>query len=345
MVNDLFFMVDVKELFNKYYHLSIEWTKELRKNKNALMFLLFLFLSTCFWVINALSKDDYTASLTYPVRYANSRSNELIKGELERKLSLKVRAGGFSILSYQVKDRSDFEIDITHKQRIRMGERQGALVATSDYVSELTNNLANDMELIDISPDTLFVPLIEKVSKKVPVSLNANLKFDQQMQLSGDVSIVPDSIKVSGPEDLIDTLRSVFTKSVVFEKLKDTLVRNVALKELDQVEMSESRVVVSVPVEPFTEVSVRVPIEASNLSDSLLLKSFPSEVKVSYRIGLSRDVHSKDDFSAIVDFSELSLSNMPARLKVKLSKQPEDISYVSYSPVFIEYLLEKQSNQ
>lgn len=88
-------MVDINGLFKKHYRLSIEKTKELRRNKNALMFLLFIFLSTCFWVINALSKDDYTASLTYPVRYTNSRNNELIKGDLDRELTIKVRAGGF----------------------------------------------------------------------------------------------------------------------------------------------------------------------------------------------------------------------------------------------------------
>ncbi len=337
-------MVDINGLFKKHYRLSIEKTKELRRNKNALMFLLFIFLSTCFWVINALSKDDYTASLTYPVRYTNSRNNELIKGDLDRELTIKVRAGGFSILSYQVKNRSAFEIDISQEQRIKIGDKHGAIVATRDYIRDLTGYLANDMELIEITPDTLFIPLIEKVSKKVPVNLSANLKFEKQMQLSGNIAVQPDSVVVSGPEDLIDTLRGVYTKRVLFEKLKDTLVRNIAIEELDQVEISESRVVVSVPVEPFTEVSVKVPIMASNLADSLMLKSFPSEVKVSYRIGLSRAVHSTVDFSAVVDFAELSMSNMPPRLKVKLNKQPEDISFVTYSPVFIEYLLEKQSN-
>lgn len=307
--------------------------------------MLFLFLSTCFWVINALSKDDYVASLTLPVRFINTNSNELIRGAVEREITMKVRAGGFSILSYQVNNRMSFPIDIMDKQRVIHESKQGAVIATKDYLRDITRRLPNDMELIEITPDTLFVPLVEKVKKVVPVKLDASLKFDKQMQLSGNITIEPDSIEVSGPEDVIDSLRFIRTKYVEFEKLKDTLVRNIALDELEQVDMSATRVVVSIPVEPFTEVSVMVPIVASQLEDSLQLKSFPSEVKVSYRIGLSREVYSNKDFSAIVDFSEISLSEMPTRLKVKLEKQPSDVSYVKYSPVFVEYLLEKNSSK
>ncbi|MCU4175409.1 CdaR family protein [Carboxylicivirga sp. N1Y90] len=335
-------MEKVKAFFAKYIQILKQNINELREDKNALIFMVFLFLSTCFWILLALSKDDYNTELDYPVRFTNNNQNELIKVDLRRDLTLKVKGGGFSILKYQLNDQFLTEsIDLTDLPRITMNETQGVVLSTSQYMTRIEGRLANGLSLLDISPDTLFIPLEEKISKKVPVRLMANISFEQQCQLAGDISLNPDSVLISGSQNIIDTLQFIDSKQLDFEDLKDTIVRNVALKEYDWVEISPKRVVLNIPVEPFTETSVLVPVQSLNLPDSLDLKSFPSQIKVSYRVGLSNKLFGSQDFKVVIDFNDYNLNKLPTRLKLKMLKTPDGISNLDYSPVFIEYLLEK----
>ncbi len=336
-------MENVKSLLKKYFHLITGKTKEIREDGNALIFLVFLFLSMCFWILMALQKDNYTTEIAYPLRFSNSSDTELVNGKLKRELTLKIQGGGFAILKYHLKDPFLLDnVEVSDLQRVEINGVSGAILNTKNYYKYIENKLDNGMELIGITPDTLFVPLMKRVTRKLPVHVDANVSFEQQCYFSGGISVRPDSIVVSGPESILDTLSFVSTIRLVYEELTDTLVRNVMLTDYEMLEFETKRVVVTIPVEPFTEASVMVPVGALNLPDSLVLKSFPSEVKVSYRIGLSRKLFNSTDFSINVDFSTVDIENPPSRLKVKLNKKPGKIHNMSYSPLFVEYLLEKK---
>ncbi|MBS2100039.1 YbbR-like domain-containing protein [Carboxylicivirga linearis] len=337
-------MDKMKALYSRYLTYLKARIKELREDRNALIFLFFLFLSTCFWILNALSKDNYTTELKYPIRYTNSNKDELITGDVRRDLTLKVRGGGFSILNYHLNEKFLTQtIDLTGLPRVKLKGSEGVIISTKEYQNRIEGKLATGMSLVDISPDTLFVPLVDNLYKKLPVVLDAKIDFAQQCQLAGRITIQPDSITVSGPSNILDTLTAIQTKGQLFSELKDTLKRNVGLKEVDWLTYSSKRVVINIPVEPFTEASVQVPIHAEGLPDSLQLKAFPSEVNVSYRLGLSKASYKPSDFSFALDFSVVDLNNLPHRVKVKLKRKPSQIGQMSYTPLFVEFLLEKNS--
>ena len=337
-------MDNIKALFARYLNYIVERTKKLREDRNALIFLFFLFLSTCFWILNALSKDNYTTELHYPIRFSNDNKDELIKGDLRRDLTLKVRGGGFTILNYHLNEKFLTQnIDLTGLPRVKFNDADGVIISTNEYMSRIEGKLATGMSLLEISPDTLFVPLVEKISKKVAVALDAKIEFVKQCQLSGEISLKPDSVVVSGPRNILDTLNKVYTRPQVFTQLKDTLKRNIGLQEQAWLDFESKRIVLTIPVEPYTEAAIEVPIYAEGLPDSLILKTFPSDVRVSYRLGLSKALYKYSDFTFTVDFTNVDLANLPPRLKVKLKKHPENIGIIDYSPLFVEFLLEKNS--
>ncbi len=336
-------MKSIKALVTKYNHFIKDKAREIREGGNALIFLVFLFLSTCFWILNALQKDDYTTEVSYPVRFINDDDQELVNGSLKRDLEIRIRGGGFKILPYHLRQQfSAQSIEISNLRRVTVDGVQGAYLNTDDYFKFIEGRLAVGIELLNISPDTLFVPLIDKKSKKVPVIISADLTLNQQCQLSGDMSVSPDSVLISGPADKVDTLKSIQTVNLVYEEVADTLVRNVQLEEIEGVAVDQKRVVVTIPVEPFTEARTKVAIDALNLPDSLVLKSFPSDVQVMYHIGLSRPLYEQGDFKATIDFSTIEIDNLPRRLKVRLDEYPDDIHNMTYQPIFVEYLLEKK---
>lgn len=336
-------MDNVKTLLKKYFHLIIGKTKEVREDGNALIFLVFLVLATCFWILNALQKDNYITEVRYPVSFINDSKSELVTGAIERNLELKIRGGGFKVLPYHLKQQFESEpIELSNLRRVTIDGVTGAYLNSVEYFKLIEDQLAIGIELVSVSPDTLFIPLMEKISKRVPVIVDAQVSFDQQCQFSGDITVQPDSIIVSGPQNIIDTISFVRTKPQNYEEVADTLVRNIQLVSSDLVDLEQNRVVITIPVEPFTEAFSLVSVKAVNLPDSLVFKSFPPEIEVSYHIGLSRPLYRSSQFNATVDFSTVDLNNLPTRLKLWMSDFPKDIHNMNYSPLFVEYLLEKK---
>jgi hypothetical protein len=335
-------MDKINKLLDKYLQRIKGKTKEMREDGNALIFLVFLFLAACFWVLNALRKDNYTTEVSFPIKFTNVGANEIVNGSLNRELVLKVKGGGFTVLRHISRGFSPEAIDISRLRRVNINGVDGAYINSKEYNSLIEGKLAVGLELVSISPDTLFIPLIQKESKMVPVKIDASITYEQQCQLSGNLSIVPDSVLISGADEKLKEISFISTKALVFENLSDTLVRNVLLEKNNNVELSTKRVVVTVPVEPFTEANILVPIDAINLPDSIELKSFPPEVNISYHLGLSRPLYSVGDFKASVDFTNINLEELPRRLKVKINESPDGIHNMAYQPVFVEYLLERK---
>ncbi len=65
----------------------------------------------------------------------------------------------------------------------------------------------DQVKILNISPDTLFFRLTDIVTKKVPVmpALKMHERFYQkQFTQNGDISISPDSITISGPDNVVN---------------------------------------------------------------------------------------------------------------------------------------------
>ncbi|WP_430810112.1 MULTISPECIES: YbbR-like domain-containing protein [unclassified Carboxylicivirga] len=336
-------MDNIQALLKKYIQFITKKTRELREDRNALIFLVFLLLSACFWVLNALRKDDYTTEVSYPVRFVNVGEDEIVKGSLKRDLHLRIRGGGFKILPYHLRQQfTATAIDISALSRVNVDGVDGAYLNSIDYFKLIEGKLAVGVELEAIMPDTLFIPLIAKERKKLPVKVVADYSFERQCQLSGSIKVSPDSVMVAGAGDVLDTLSYIPTRPLFFENLSDTIVRNVQLDVNPSLELSKRRVVVTLPVEPYTEARINVPIKSLNLPDSVDLKTFPPAIEVSYHIGLTRPLFQVNDFAATIDFASIRFDDLPRRLKVRVQRAPEDIQNMSFRPVFVEYLLEKK---
>ncbi len=317
---------------------------QLRYNKDVFIFIGFFFLASCFWVLNALRKDNFTNELKYPIRFTNVDDHWILEESNFNELTLTVKADGLDLLRYHFLNKIEVKnIDVSKMKRFTNSSGIGAYAVTKDYMRIIASQLRanSNMELLKISPDTLYLSLIEKNTKKVPVVPQVTVSFNKLCQLSDRLILDPDSVIISGPQSFIDSTHSVLTSVVSFTELKDTLVTTIPLLLSKDVSCSFKKVKLTIPVEHFTESFTMVPVIGHGLADGWLLKTFPSEVKVSYRVGLTRNLYTSSDFNAIIDFSSLDMSNLPPRLKITLNHIPKGVSSVTYSPVFVEYLIEK----
>jgi hypothetical protein len=316
--------------------------KQILSKRDAYVFLIFLVISTGFWFLNAL-RDNYITDFSYPVRFVNVPNKEIIVEGNNQKVDLKIRASGFTILRQRLS--SSFipvVFDVSQMKRLERQDKNMAYVLSRSQLGRVRDQLLVGMELVDINPDTLFLTMDRLTDRKVPILLNGEISFEKQFILADSIRFVPDSVVIAGPASIVDTVMAVYSKPLVIEKLKENYSKKVALQKHPSLKMDHNEAVINILIEPFSEKTISVPIAVSGLPDSLRMKTFPSSVEVTFRAGMSQfDKISPDDFRLLVDAKDALKAERPTRLRVRFDKIPNNIQSYDFSPIFVEYFLEK----
>ncbi len=321
------------------FSLSSVFSKML-KSRDLPVFLMFLVISFIFWSLNALRKDR-VANIKFPVVFINFPEDAMADPKTMDYVLLKVRSQGFHLLQYQLVNMFDpVEIKVDQLPPYHRGSEFGIYFLSRQFSRLFISQLPSQMELIELQSDTLFIPILPRKSKKVAVKPLLRLGFERQHMISSRIMIRPDSVVVSGFSQIVDTIRWISTELIEERNAKDTIERRIKLPQINGIQYNLNSVDVTIPIESFTQKSVNVPVSVISLPENYHFKSFPSNVQVSFLVGLSKfDKIFPDDFSAVVDFSTVGLTS--ERLKVKIEKTPEGIQNMSYSPIFVDYLIEK----
>ena len=312
-------------------------------NRKLLIFLFFLLLSIVFWFLTALNKD-YNTVISYPVSYVKLPEGTVIANDVPSELDLNVQSRGFALLRLKLQSRLSPILFDVNSFLFRVLPEQESLTLffiTNLAIEKIQQQLSSEIRVVGVSPDTLFFQLSYKSTKLAPVKLNLELEYEKQFMQVRDLIINPDSISLSGPKNLIDTISSVSTLSKKLTGLKKNTELVLDLKPIDRIEFSEQKVVVTIPVEKFTEESIKIPIEVINIPDGFFLRTFPASVEVTYRVGLSDyNKVSEHMFKAVLDYSTIG-SSLGNKLTVELIKVPVYVQITNFFPKNVEYIIEK----
>jgi len=327
----------VKALFN---------TEKIASNKKLLVYVFFVGIATIFWFLNALDKE-YTTMVNYPVRYINLPENKVLTNKLPEQFTLKVNAFGFGLIRYKLSSAflsNPFDVGFYTNNRLKSNTLQNYSLATSQIMNRFEKDLPSSIRLISIFPDTILFEFSPIVEKKVQIKSRVSSSFEQQYMLDGAISLEIDSIVVKGPSSKLDSIDFVETEELILKKINKTVKRDVNLKLIKGVEFSQRKIEITVPVEQFTEEEMNIPVKVNDLPDSLLLRLFPGDVKVSYFVGFKKhDKVSADLFDIRVDYNQTS-EDGSNKLKVELLNNPDFVTNVRYYPQEVTYLIEKKKS-
>lgn len=312
-----------------------------------LAFLFFIALSTVAWLLRALS-DTYIANIEYPVKYINLPPNRILSQPPLEKLTLQVQSDGYTILSSKFKYKRPLSYNVNAFALYSLSPDSTSVYTLTRYARNRLStelSLANkNIQILDIDPDTLIFNFSRVKKKKLPIRVqlaSTSEMFAQQYMLNGKPYTDPDSVNVTGPSFLVDTLKYIFTDPVSFRNLSDTAERKVLLKKINRVTYPLKKVKVIVPVDEFTETDFTVPILKKNVPDTLTLKTFPKSVQVKSIVTYTNyDKVSAELFHAWVDFTAIDPATA-TRMKVELDSLPWYINNVKLNPRNVEFLIEK----
>ena len=317
--------------------------RNIKADRRLIIFLFFVVLSTIFWFLNQL-EEEYETEISLPVRYSNFPKDKILVNDLPDYFNLRVKAHGFKLIEYKISNKFlPYPINV-NSLTLRMHSESSyvKLFSLTRFLKDdIERKLSSELKIISISPDTLYFDFAERVFKSVPVLSNFNAVPATQYLIRGDIVFNPDSIIISGANPIIDTISEVYTQSVKLLDLEANYSKDIKLEKIGHVNFSDDEVNVTINVEKFTEGSQKVKLNIINVPDSLILRTFPKEITVTYFVALSDyEKVLPQLFDVVVDFNEID--NKKNKLTVKIENSPEYIKSLRYYPQAVEYIIERK---
>ena len=312
-----------------------------RNDKRVAAYLVCVIIATGFWFLNALSKT-YTVDIVAPVHYVNFPNNKTLANNLPEQFDLTIEAHGFTILRHKLSFLVmplEFNVNDLTNNRMTESKKSNFAFPARQFLSELSYQLSNEVKILSMNPDTLFFKFSKMGQKRVKVKPVVQVKLKKQYQISGNIETIPDSVTVNGPQSALDTLHFAYTNVLRFNAVNQTIQSNAMVSPLKELFFEPHTVKLDIPVEEYTEAEQSVPIVLINQPVNANVKLFPSKVKISFQVGLSRfsEIH-PEDFKLTVSYKDIIDGKQ--RLKIKAESIPAFLYELKITPEEIEYLIE-----
>lgn len=310
--------------------------KESLNQRKVQIFLLFLLVAFLLRVVSKLS-ETYTKQSYFWINYTNQPDSIYIKSTTRDQIPVRLRASGFSFLSYTWRPKV-VQIDLANISY----RNKSYFVPRSGFQDQIEDQLSGSMQLLNIGVDTLFIDYIAVKEKKVPVMLSAIYQPAQNHLIDGSILVEPEEVTLRGPASEIDTIQGITTASLSHPELTQDFEFKEALlldEKLEYTTLEPGSVTVSGTVYRFSEKMIEVPVTVLNIPEGTEIKTFPEHVNVLCRAKLERLKNlSAADFTATADYEQIGSDQL---LRVSLQMQPEDIPSVQLLDTQLEFILRR----
>lgn len=305
------------------------------QGKEVFLFLLFLLVSCCFWLMLTLNQK-YETDVDFAVHVSNLPEDVVFSSSSEKIVTVRLRDRGTVLADYLFNSFRPIAVDYSELQK-----RDGYLsLPVSSLRKRVESRLQSSSSLISCLPDS-FLYYVKEDAVRLPVRVKGDITTAKQYVSEAAITI-PDSVLVFAPSAMTDTMRYIGTQYIVQHELRDSLVLNAKLLYDKGVECIPDTVKVIIPVTPYTERAYEVPVKGIGFPQGTVLRAFPSRVKVVVNIGmLYLDKVTADDFEVAVDYTDVA-DGGAERVKLRLIKSPLTVSNARIVPNEVEYLIETE---
>ncbi len=306
-------------------------------NKEFLIFLFFLALSGTFWLMLALN-DTYEKEIRFPVRIVNVPKNVVLTCDVDDTVRVVLRDKGYTLCAYLYGDVVK-RIDLPFSTYLK--KKGYGAVSSSDITKLIYQEIYSSTSILSVKPEKIEYFYNYGIHKSLPVRLCGDITPEASYYLAR-VEFSPKTVDVYGSQAALDSMQCVYTERIAIRNLKDTIERDLSLRNMKGIKCVPSSVKISIYPDILTEESVEVPITALNMPEGKVLRTFPSRVKVSFTVGASlfRTV-TPDKFRVVVDYNELQ-SSPSEKCTLKIASVPHGIRNAHTEVQQVDYLLEEQ---
>ena len=303
-------------------------------NKGKLnVYIAFLLLAITTSVVGKLS-SEYDRDITFNLTPVDFPTDKIIYNQSHDSVVLKLRANGFNLAKYYF-SKPEMKISVKKLKEIK----NYFLWNQKENFLDTKLNFGSSVELLSISEDSILFFFDQYVSKKVPVKENVTINFESGYENFKTPVLIPDSVVVTGPKELLSDLKYLVTDSVNFEKINSDIKFNLNLinPDLDNLIFSDNSIRYLLEVDQYTEETIKVPVNVLFNSDNSKFNYYPKELSIKYNISIN-------DYVAVnpMDFKIECVydSNSPNNIsKAEISKKPSFVKNVRLNTDQIQIII------
>jgi YbbR domain-containing protein len=215
-------------------------------------------------------------------------------------------------------------------------------IALNTQISQINKSRDATHKINSFQPDTLYFDFTNRMVKKIRVEPVLNIKFQPQYAVSGKIMIKPAYVTLNGPGNVIEKISTWKTDTLTLKGVNEPITGTLQLQKVKEGNISiyPKGVQVRIPVEEFTEKTLKIPVRLINNQHYYNVKIFPQHIKVTFTTPLSRYTELDENFfEATVDLKlwEEGYTVLP----VSITRMPAYCKIVKITPRNIDFLVKK----
>lgn len=307
------------------------------KCRRFLVFLFFLFVSATFWTLQTLN-ETLEMRLTLPLELQNVPKTAVLTVEPPTEVEVTLQDRGTNLVQYLYRKKlSPLVLDFSSYDKGAMSDR--VIIRENDAARLLQPQLIESTRVQSVYPDTIEYYYNRGLSCFLPVKVVGTIKTTAQNYLNG-LQCLPDSVELYAPASVLDTMKYAYTNPVEWEGLTETMEKDVELVPMKGVKYMTPVVQVRALVDYYIEKTVELPIVGTNFPADMVLRTFPSKAKVTFRVGAAHSDRKWEDVFVLRATYEDLKNNEASKFHLRLNSLPDDVSHVRISPADVDYLIE-----
>jgi len=304
------------------------------KTRKFNVFVFFVLLALIYSMISKLT-SNYTKTIVFVVKPMDVPSDQVVLNQSIDSIGLELEGYGYNLAKYYI-DQPIIEISLNDLNKVKSKYQW----TKQRNFSDLQLKFNKSLRLVSSSVDQIDFIIEQYESKKVPVELKLELDYKSGFDSFNEYKLSKDSIMITGPNSLIDTINMIQTHKLVLNQIDSEINTKIRIKpsENKNITHSDTELDFQLKVEKFTEESIKVPITIVNIDDNMKINYYPKVVSVLYRVSI-REYKSVNpmDFRVECDLNTINRDN--SVLISSITKKPSNVRKCRIENNQIQYVI------
>lgn len=303
------------------------------KNKNYHIILLSLIFAILLWFLINMNQH-FTTTENVRINLINSDTLPL-KKTIPSYIKTKIQAKGWDLISLKISGIPNLTIDLLQLEKSTTFDKKAILNSIA---------LSNHYNVVDVSPDFFKLEMDAYSSRKVPIQLDATLKFKDAFGAIGNIILQPESVLISGAKSIVDTIRVWKTQKIEIKDISSNIEKKVPLMEPPKHVLSADvqEVKINLLVEPFAEKTLSgITIEIVDIPNNKEIIVIPPKVDMIIRGSIKQlSSTSIENIKAYISYTEL-INDTTGFLEPQFLI-PEGLKLIKKNPEKFQYIIRKR---
>ncbi len=306
------------------------------RQRGLTMLFSFLLASTL-WFLVIINQKDHRSSFVLPIFIHNLPSNVDYIKPVPREVEVGVEGFGVDLLVKHFR----FQPDTVHLYYSSDKE----YILTRDYFSQIAQKTptTTHIKVLDVSPDTLPILYEHRSLKRVKLFSNAQFKLAANFQKENQRIIRPDSVSISGPLSMLDTISRWYTakRSFLISKERERFI--LPIDTLEGIKVDPTTAIIEVEARLYTQKQVAVSIRITDLPEKTSIHLSQESIQLSCLVPMKEFSKLHSTYLFEIPFNQLD-EGVPYFIPEVEKILPQFVKIVTRNPLQLDFVILKKIN-